>query len=317
MKKSLIILLLTLSIFTITSCSKNEQMAINIPTASTTGALYPLGFSIADLWSEKAGVKATAQASNGGVDNLNLVYDGDAQVSLGVSSIVYQSYHGEGVFEGRENKKLRIIAGLYLNPNQIVVRSDSGINSISDLKGKNFSAGAPGSTTEGETNLHLEAYKIPIEDVNIQRVAPAESADMMRNKKLDGVWIMAAAPTASVTEMTSSMDAKLLSVDQEIIDVLNKNKPWYASYIIPAGTYRNQTEDINTSAIKMVLYTTTDIPEETVYNMTKVFWENIDMLKEKNKGLKDVTVKEAVNDIANLPIADGAAKYYREIGVME
>lgn len=116
MKKVLLLILATVVILsgcigtTDESKTKNEQggretVVINIPTAATTGALYPLGSSLAKLWNDELGyVKANAQASNGGIDNLNLLQSGEAQVSMAVTSIMYQSYKGEAVFEGRPNK---------------------------------------------------------------------------------------------------------------------------------------------------------------------------------------------------------------------
>jgi len=98
-----------------------------------------LGSSLAKLWNDDLGyVKANAQASNGGIDNLNLLQSGEAQVSMAVTSIMYQSYNGEAVFEGRPNEKLRVLSGLYYNPNQVVVRRETGIDSLKDIAGENI-----------------------------------------------------------------------------------------------------------------------------------------------------------------------------------
>ena len=88
-------------------------------------------------------------------------------------------------------------------------------------------------------------------------------------------------------------------------------------YTIPAGTYPNQDEDVQTSAIKMVMFCRGDLDEETVYQLTKTFWENIDKLGEAQSNLKGLTPEEAVNDIADLPLHAGAEKYSNEIGVLQ
>lgn len=88
-------------------------------------------------------------------------------------------------------------------------------------------------------------------------------------------------------------------------------------YTIPAGTYPNQDEDVQTSAIKMVMFCRGDLDEETVYQLTKTFWENIDKLGEAQSNLKGLTPEEAVKDIADLPLHAGAEKYYKEIGVLQ
>jgi len=295
-----------------------ETVVINIPTAATTGALYPLGSSIANLWTNEFDyIKASAQASNGGIDNLNLLHSGEAQVSMAVTSIMYESFNGEATFEGRPNDKLRVISGLYYNPNQVVVTKDSGINSLEDIKGKNFAAGAPGSTTEVETKIHLQTVGMNYpDDLKVQFVGFTEAIDLMRNKQLEGAWIMAGLPTAAVTEITTTAGGKLIPIEEDVIAKLQEDYPWYAKFTIPAGTYSGQEEDITTSAIKMAIFTSSDISEDVIYDLTKSFWENIDTLKETNNALKDMKVEDAIKDLAGLPLHDGAIKYYEEIGVM-
>ena len=105
--------------------AERKKVNISFPTAATTGALYPLGAGIANLWNTKLGyVNARVQASNGGIQNLNLLKAGNAQVSFAVSSITYEALNGERGFKDRAYKDVRVLAGLYYNPNQVVARAD-------------------------------------------------------------------------------------------------------------------------------------------------------------------------------------------------
>ena len=125
--------------------AERKKVNISFPTAATTGALYPLGAGIANLWNTKLGyVNARVQASNGGIQNLNLLKAGNAQVSFAVSSITYEALNGERGFKDRAYKDVRVLAGLYYNPNQVVARADSGVASLADFKGKSFAPGAAG-----------------------------------------------------------------------------------------------------------------------------------------------------------------------------
>lgn len=317
MKRVLMLILALLVILSGCAGNAEKKIAVNIPTAATTGALYPLGSSLAKLWnSELDYVKANAQASNGGIENLNLLQAGEAQVSMAVTSITYESYKGEGTFEGRPNEKLRIVTGLYYNPNQVVVRKETGIDGLKDIAGKNFASGAPGSTTEVETKLHLKEAGVDYPDgLKVQFVGFTEAIDLMRNRQLDGVWIMAGLPTAAVTEITATASGKLIPIEEDVIAKLREKYPWYARYIIPAGTYEGQGEEIVTSAIKMVIFTSADLSEDLIYDLTKTFWENIDTLKETNNALKGMKIEDAVTDLAGLPLHEGAIKYYKEAGL--
>ncbi|MGF6905735.1 TAXI family TRAP transporter solute-binding subunit [Fusobacterium sp. PH5-44] len=319
--KKLLKTLLTLGLFLTTSITlfAKEKVTINFPTAATTGALYPLGAAITNLWSTQLDyVKANSQASGGGIANLNLLAEGEAQVSIAISSNCYESFTGTGVFEGRKNEKFRVIGGLYYNPNQVVVTKDANIENLAQMKGKRFASGAIGSSTEGESKNHFTSATLAYpNDIKIENVGFAEAVGMMRNKQLDGAWIMAALGNAAVTEATSTANAKILNIEDEIIDKLKKEYPWYAKFTIPAGTYPNQDSDVQTTAIKMVMFTSTDLSEDTVYDLTKTFWENVTKLAENNKGLVGLKVEDAIKDIADLPLHDGATKYYREIGVLK
>ncbi len=145
----------------------------------------------------------------------------------------------------------------------------------------------------------------------------SESADAISNKQLDGVWVMAGTPNAAVTQIMTTTDAKILPIPAETVEALKVNYPWYASYTIPAGTYAGQDEDVPTSAVKLTLFINADVDEETVYQMTKTFWENWDYLTETHAALKKASLEAACTDLAGVPIHEGAARYYREVGVLE
>lgn len=298
-----------------------DQPKVNIsfPTAATTGALYPLGAGIANLWNTKLpNVNVRAQASNGGVQNLNLLKSKDAQVSFAVSSITNEAMNGKRGFEGRPYEDVRVLAGLYYNPNQVVARKDSNVNTLSDFKGKSFAPGAAGGTTEVESRIHFTAdgLKYP-DDIKAHFVGFTESIDLMRNKQLDGAWIMAGMPTAAVTEMLATANGKLINIDDEIIKKVQADYPWYAKVVIPAGTYDGQTEPIQTTAVKMLLLTDASMPDDVVYDLTKTFWENIDSLSQAHTVMKTVNKDMAVKDLSGIPIHPGAEKYYKEIGLIK
>lgn len=293
-------------------------VSLGFPTAATTGTLYPLGSAMASLWNaELPGVRVSAQSSGGGVDNLHFLREGEAQISMAVTSVAWQSYAGEGVFAGAANPRLRVLAGLYYNPNQIVVTAGSGIETLADIAGKRFAPGAPGSTTVGETELHLTAAGVEYPGgFSAQFVGFTEAADLMRNRRLDGAWIMAGLPTAAVTEICLTAEGRLVDVPEDVIAALQAEYPWYARFTIPAGTYANQDDDVQTTAVKMVLLATDAMDDALARRLVKTFWEHIESLAERFPALSGVTIENAVTDLAGIPLHDGAIQYYREMGVL-
>ncbi|MBR5288829.1 MAG: TAXI family TRAP transporter solute-binding subunit [Clostridia bacterium] len=309
-------LLLCTAMILCASCAMAAN--INFVTAGTSSTFYPISATVVKLWNDNIeGMRATATPSGGGIDNLNQAYDGDAQIGIANANLVYQAQQGLAAFEDYANENLRIFAGLYLNPNQVVVTRDSGIDSVKALAGHRISVGAPGSTTIEEAEIHLSLFGLSLEDVKAEYMGTSESADAISNRQLEGLWVMAGTPNAAVTQILTTADARLLEIPPETVEALREEYPWYASAEIPAGTYVGQDEPVMTSAVRLTLFITADVDEETVYQMAKVFWENWDMLCENHAALRRANPEEAAADVAGVEIHPGAARYYREIGIMK
>ena len=272
-----------------------QTIRINFPTAGASGALYAVGAAITNMWSQNIpGMQAASQASAGGIANLNMVSDGEAQVSIAISSNVYQCLNGTDSFEGHAYKDLKAIGGLYLNPNQVVAAANTNINSLEGFKGKKFAVASAGSSVYNECDVHFTAagMKFP-EDIQAEYITFTDAADMLQNGSIDGAWIMSGAPASAVTQALTS-GAHLVPIPNELIEKLKAKYPWYTSYTIKAGTYPNQNEDVNTSAIKMVMFCRGDLPDDVVYQMTKTLWEHMDELGQSQKNLKGLTAENAV-----------------------
>ena len=315
MKKTLA-LILCLALTLGASCALAAD--INFVTAGTASTFYPISATVVQLWNDNLeGMRAVATPSGGGIDNLNQAYDGEAQIGIANANLVYQAQEGIASFEGYANDKLRIFAGLYINPNPVVVTKASGIEGLEDLIGKKISIGAAGSTTVDEASVHLGAIGKTLDDIKAEYMDTSAAADAISNKLLDGVWIMAGTPNSAVTQIMTTTDSKIMPITAEQVEALKAEYPWYAACEIPAGTYAGQDEAVPTSGVKLTLFVTADVDEETVYQMTKVFWENWDFLTETHAALRKADPKEACNDVAGVAIHEGAARYYREIGILQ
>lgn len=314
--KKILASLLCLSLLLSASCAMAAD--INFVTAGTASTFYPISATVCQLWNDNIeGMRAVATPSGGGIDNLNQAYDGEAQIGIANANLVYQAQEGIASFEGYANDKLRIFAGLYINPNQVVVTKASGIEGLADLIGKKISIGAAGSTTVDEASVHLGSIGKTLDDIKAEYMDTSAAADAISNKLLDGVWIMAGTPNSAVTQIMTTTDSKIMPITAEQVEALKAEYPWYAACEIPAGTYAGQDEAVPTSGVKLTLFVTADVDEETVYQMTKVFWENWDTLTETHAALRKADPKQACSDVAGVAIHEGAARYYREIGILQ
>lgn len=164
--------------------------------------------------------------------------------------------------------------------------------------------------------MHLALLGKTLDDLKAEYMGTSESADAISNKQLDGVWVMAGTPNAAVTQIMTTTDAKILPIPRR--PSRRSRRIIRGTRATPsAGTYAGQDEDVPTSAVKLTLFINADVDEETVYQMTKTFWENWDMLTQTHAALRKASLEKACTDLAGVPIHEGAARYYREVGVLE
>lgn len=303
-----------------TGCGANggDTVYLSFPTASTSGTIYAVSASLANLWNSQIdGVQVSVESSNGGVQNLNLMAAGEAQLGVAVTSIITEQKNGTGTFEGHAYDGTRILTALYMNYNQMVVRSDAGIDTVADVKGKRFAPGAPGSTTTLETELHFNAAGVHYpDDLEVSFVGFTEAVELIRNKQMDGAWIMAGIPTSAVSEICTTAGGQLVSMDEELVNAMTAAYPWYNRAVIPAGTYEGQTEDVVTTGVTICIFIDESVSDEVAYQLARVMYENLDSITSVHNALKDLTAEGAVQNLAGLPLHDGAAKYYKEIGLL-
>lgn len=317
MKKLRVLALLIAVLMLSMAVPVQAETYISIATGGTAGTYYPLGGDIANLFNQTIeGMNATAQATGATVENLHLLDSGDAEVATVQNDVSSYAYEGIDAFEGEVIDSFSVITSLYPEVIQLVVRPDSGIDKVEDLKGKRVSVGAAGSGTYFNSLHLLESVGLTLDDISEQYLSFAESGDALKNRQIDAFFCTAGIPNAAITELASSGSAKVISVPQEIVDALIEAKPFYIDFTIPAGTYPGIDADVHTIAITALLVCRDELDEELVYQMTKAIHERGGELLTHAKKV-EITLESALNGIGNLRIHPGAERYYKEVGVIE
>ncbi len=300
------------------SSGKPDNYSIMFATGTTTGTYYPLGAIFSDYWNKKLDyVQASSQATNGSVQNLIFIKQGEAQVALTPTGTLYEGFNGEASFDGNKVENVRILAGLYPNVNHLVARKGAGIESIADVAGKKIVPGATGSATEIETQRAMEAYDVNYEGLGKDFVGFTEATDLMRNKQTDVAMVMAGVPTSAVTEMLSTANGMLLPYTQEAVDYLKEKYPWTMEYTIEANSYENQPEDVLSVAQNNFLVGSADMPDEVAYDLVKTLWEGLEELKGSHAVIEQFDIEKALEGTSGIPIHPGAEKYYKEKGILK
>ncbi|MFP7253595.1 C4-dicarboxylate ABC transporter substrate-binding protein [Virgibacillus sp. 7505] len=327
MKKSLsAVVLMTLLALILSACGggtaggsgdsgekEGGQQFITLLTGGTEGTYYPLGGSIAEILNSNVDdVKATATSTGASVENMNKLSEGnDDIVAFSQTDIAAYASEGTLMFDGQGIDSIQAIGSLYPETIQIVATEDSGIQTVEDLKGKTVSIGAPGSGTNASAEDILGIYDMTVDDIEVQNLDFGESTAGMQDGTIDAAFITAGTPTGAVESLSATTPVTIVGLDQDKVDQLIEEKPYYAPYTIEAGTYSLE-EPVETVSVNAMLVTTEGMDEELVYNMTKALYENTgDIGHQKAEFIKAETAADGVS----IPFHPGAQRYLEEAGV--
>ncbi len=300
--------------------AKPDKQFVTIVTGSTGGTYYPVGTIVANLWNDKlgdTGVVASAQSSQGSVENLNMLNSGEAQLGIAMSNMSYFAYQGTQAFKDNKFEKARFVTGLWPDVSQFVVTKESGIESVADLAGKRFSVGGAGGGTEYSTKMILDAVAgLSFEDVEIEYLGYSDSSGAIQNGQLDGMNAEGGVPTSAVSEITASRTpVNILEFGDEEYAKLKEKAPYYVQYTIPAGTYPSVDNEIQTVGVKSALVASADLDTDLVYNLVKTMYENLSDVKASHKALEYLSLERASTGMPPVPLHAGAVKYYKEVGI--
>ncbi|WP_353476661.1 TAXI family TRAP transporter solute-binding subunit (plasmid) [Salipiger sp. H15] len=288
---------------------------VNVLTGGTSGVYYPLGVALADIYAKNIpDARTQVQATKASVENLNLLQQGRGEIGFALGDSVKDAYEGnaEVGFE-KPLDKLRAIAAIYPNYIQIAATAESGVTTVTELKGKSVSVGAAKSGTEVNARKILDALGMTYEDLGKVEYLPfAESVELMKNRQLDATLQSSGLGSAALKDLSSTQDVTYVSVPAEVADTLGAP---YSAGVIPAGTYPGQDADITTLAITNILVTSSDVSDELAYQMTKLLFEHLDQMKAAHAAAGDINIEEAVKN-SPIPLHPGAEKYYKEKGLL-
>jgi TRAP transporter TAXI family solute receptor len=290
---------------------------ISISTGGTGGVYYPLGGGMANILSKYVpGLQATAEVTGGSVDNLKLIGAGKAEVGFSMVDASWDAYNGTDKFKDAKIP-VRTLMVLYPNRTQIVTIDGTGINKLSDLRGKRVSTGSPGSGVEVQALRILEAMGLdPKKDIKQERLGASESSNAIRDRKIDAFFWVGGVPTAALTDLAATPGVKIKLIDHgDLADSLNKKYgPLYARGTIAAGSYIGQDKPVDNIDVWNILVVSDKMSDKLAYNIVKTLFEKKPELVAVHKEAENIDLKnQAIG--SPLPFHPGAKKYLEERGV--
>ncbi|SDK87682.1 TAXI family TRAP transporter solute-binding subunit [Lacicoccus qingdaonensis] len=285
---------------------------LTLLTGGTSGTYYPLGGEMASNITDETGIQTDALSSNASADNIVDLQAGEADLAMVQTDTVAQAVEGSGAFEGEAVENVLALGSLYPETVQIVTTADSGIESVEDLEGKSVSVGAPGSGTFYNAEQILEIHGLSVEDdIEAQNLDFGESTGGIQDGNIDAAIITGGTPTGAVEELTATVDVKILPIEQDKIDELVEQYPFYAEDTVESGTYGIE-EDVTTVAVLAMIAVSDSLSEDAVYDITAAIYENTDSMAHARA--EDITIDSALDGIG-IDMHPGAQKYFDEQGV--
>ncbi|MDX1513376.1 MAG: TAXI family TRAP transporter solute-binding subunit [Gammaproteobacteria bacterium] len=294
---------------------------VTIGTGGQTGVYYVVGQSICKLVNrgqKDHGIKCTAPSTGGSVANLNAIRAGEQDMGVAQSDWQYHAYNGTSKFSDQGPfKELRSVFSVHPEPFTVIARTDSGIKSFDDLKGKRVNVGNPGSGQRGTMEVLMEAKGWKMDDFKLaSELKSAEQAQALCDNKVDAIVFTVGHPNGSIQEATTSCDAIVVPVTGAEVDKLVSENPFYAKATIPGGMYKGTDSDVSTFGVKATFVSSTKTDEKTIYEVVKAVFDNFDRFKRLHPAFEHLDPKQMIKDGTSAPIHDGAAKYFNEKGWM-
>lgn len=287
---------------------------LTFTTGGTAGTYYAFGNVLAQYVTSNSNVAMTAIAGNGSAANIDLLDLGDAQLGFVQNDVANYAYNGIrfSQYEGNPVDSFMALAALYDETVQLVT-CDPSITSVADLKGKNVSIGSSGSGTYFNALDFLAAYGLTESDINPQYLSFGDSAESLKDGKIDAVFVVAGAPTPAVTDLCTTKGAYLVNIDDEHIAKLQELSAAYSKSVIPGGTYQGIDNDVATVAVKATLIANADVTDEEAYTIVSTIFENKDAISAAHAKGEELDIEYA--SVCGLPYHPGAAKYFSEKGI--
>ncbi|MGO1500726.1 MAG: TAXI family TRAP transporter solute-binding subunit [Marinobacter sp.] len=305
-----------------TAVSAQEQRFVTIGTGGVTGVYYPAGGAICRLVNmdrKEHGIRCSVESTGGSVYNLNAIRQNELDLAVAQSDWQYHAYNGTSQFkEDGPNKDLRAVFSLHPEPFTVVASKGSGIKNFEDLAGKRVSVGNPGSGQRATAEVLMDEMGWTMDKFSLAaELKAAEQSQALCDGNIDAFFYTVGHPSGAIKEATTSCDSVLVNVDNKSAKKLIDDNPYYRKAVIPGDMYRGSDDDVTTFGVAATFVSSTDVPDEVVYEVVKAVFENFDSFKRLHPAFANLKKEEMVADALSAPLHPGAAKYYKEAGLID
>jgi TRAP transporter TAXI family solute receptor len=305
----------------LSACTQDKSApTISVATGAVGGNYQMIGHAIArasNTGGKPTTRRVTDEISAGSVDNINSVLAGTATFGIAQADHQYQALQGLANWSDRgPQSKLRSVLALYPEAVTLIAGADSGIETVADLRGKKVDIGQPGSGTRQNAIDALSAAGLDWQqDIQASANDPEERLAALMHSRLDAFFYTVGHPNTDIKFATYSVrGARFIPLTD--IESLVASNPFYSPTTIPAELYERAYDAAATPTVgvKATLVTSADVDDQTVYELTRAVFENLEAIAAYRPVMADIT-RERMLEGLTAPIHNGAMRYYKEVGL--
>ncbi len=293
------------------------KKAVSIATAAMGGGYYSLGIGISEILKANIdNLDVTVEVTGGTVENPGLVNSGECDLGIANTDMAYFASIGEEPFDVASTNLAGWFGGAAGGVVHYCVLESSGISTIDDLVGKTIAVGPQGNSTSLFLRKVLETAGHGWNDITPSYMSFSEGMQALSDGKVDMAIASAYPPVSAVQELAATGKAyRILEFDDTFRATFLEMYPYYSEFVIPANSYDGQPNEIKTLSTENMTIVNKDLDEELVYQKTKAIFENLDTLKISATSAATMTLEGA--PATGIELHPGAARYYREMGVLD
>jgi len=291
------------------------QTMLQMPTGGVTGSYYMTGAPLSKCINERSKtIRITPNTSGGGVENLRRVDSGAAQIGMVQVDLMYSGWNGEKPFDKpmRNWRVLGVVTPILAN--HVLVLASENVKTASDLKGKTFAIGAPGSGAAVQMKLFLDHTGLA-KAVNARMLPHQDYPTMLLDGKIDAINRANSVPAAVVEEIAAQKAINLVDFSKELEQsgFLQKH-PYISKLVVKGGTYKGEPRDVTLFGTAGFLVANKDVPDAVAYEFTKLAYSD-ECVKQVSTAFAGANLSRKTPLEGNIgPMHPGAEKFWKETG---
>ena len=294
---------------------------ITMGGGSPGGTYYSVMAAMAKVLEDKSGdIRPSVETTKGSAHAARLVDRGELTVGSGLLDTVARAWNGGKGFEKKKLTNLRAVMAFIDIGDAFLVRKDSGIQKVEDLKGKRLGVSSPSSRLPMEAVL--KAHGVSPGAYSVRYLSYTEQANGLRDNNIDAGYLVVHRINRTAMEFMTTVGGRIVGFSSAgAVRSFEADNPVWRSVTLKAGTYPGQPEGITVAGRHGLVHAHKGTSPDLIYKLVKTLFANHDDLKKIHPAAAMISLAQTKRyyekKLFVLPFHEGAKRYLMEAGVLK